>query len=52
MVPKSVKFRQSQLPATIYGNNETTCGKSHSTVWHVIALVDASTPIAGDTDLF
>jgi len=26
------------LPATIYGNNEITCGNSYSTLWTVTAL--------------
>jgi hypothetical protein len=29
---KEMKFTPSQLPATIYGNNEITCGNSYSTL--------------------
>jgi len=48
MVLKHMQLRPSQLPATIYGNNEITCGNSYSTLWHVTAWADSNTPIAGD----
>ena len=50
MVQKSIKFTQSQLPGTIYGNDEITCGNSYSTLWHVTAYLDSSTPVAGDAN--
>lgn len=31
--------------ATIYGNDQITCGNVYSTLWHVTAYSDASTPI-------
>ncbi len=34
----------NQLPATIYGNNEITCGNSYSALWHVTAWADSNTP--------
>ena len=30
-----MQLRPNQMPATIYGNNEITCGNSYSTLWHV-----------------
>lgn len=50
IVAKDLVLLPSQLPATIYGNNEITCGNSYSTLWHVTAYLDSSTPIAGDLD--
>ena len=32
---KNMQLRPNQLPATIYENNEITCGNSYSTLWHV-----------------
>lgn len=48
MVQKHIQLRPSQLPATIYGNNEITCGNSYSTLWHVTAWADSNTKLAGD----
>src|SRR6266851_1004374 len=48
MVLKHLQLTQSQLPATIYGNNEITCGNSYSTLWHITAWADSNTKIAGD----
>jgi hypothetical protein len=50
IVAKDLVLLPSQLPATIYANNEITCGNSYSTLWHVTAYLDSSTPIAGDLD--
>lgn len=48
IVLKTIDFTPSQLPATIYGHDEITCGNSYSTLWHVTAFQDSNTPIAGD----
>lgn len=52
MVVKSKRFTPSQLPGTLYGNDEIRCGgqDAYSTVWHVTAYADSNTPIAGDMD--
>ena len=36
----SPQLRPNELPATIYGNNEMTCGNSYSTFWHVTARAE------------
>jgi hypothetical protein len=38
----------AQLPVTIYGNNEITCGNSYSTLCHITAWADSNAKIAGD----
>jgi hypothetical protein len=43
-------FTPSELPATIYGNNEITCGNSYSTLYDVTAWSDSGTKLAGDLD--
>jgi hypothetical protein len=43
-------FTPSELPATIYGNNEITCGNAYSTLYHVTAWSDSGTKLAGDLD--
>ena len=48
IVSKDMKFTPSQLPATVFGNNEITCGNSYSTLYHVTAWKNASTKLAGD----
>jgi hypothetical protein len=48
IVQKHIVLRQSDLPATIYGNDEITCGNSYSTLWHVTAWSDQQTPLVGD----
>jgi hypothetical protein len=48
IVVKDMKFTPSQLPATIYGNNEITCGNSYSTLYHITAWANNNTKLAGD----
>lgn len=48
IVVKDMRFTPSQLPATVYGNNEITCGNSYSTLYHITAWANSSTKIAGD----
>src|SRR5579872_4429843 len=48
IVTKTITYLPSQLPATVYGNEEISCGNVYSTVWHVTAYADAETPVAGD----
>ena len=45
IVNKDLTFTPAQLPATIYANNEISCGNSYSTLWHVTAYLDSATPI-------
>lgn len=48
IVATDMKFTPSQLPATVYGNNEIACGNSYSTLYHVTAWANSSTKLAGD----
>jgi hypothetical protein len=48
IVAKTQKFTPSQLPATIYANNEITCGNAYSTLYHITAWADSNTKLAGD----
>lgn len=51
LVIKSIDFKPSQLPATIFGNDEITCGGvANVTRWHVTAYSNSTTKIAGDAD--
>jgi len=50
VLQKSYSFTAAQLPATIYANNEISCGGNYSTLWHVTAYLDANTPLVGDYD--
>lgn len=50
LVQKHIVLTPNQLPATIYANNEITCGNAYSTLWHVTAWANSNTKIAGDAD--
>ncbi len=50
MVPKSIILTPSQLPATVYANNEIACGNTYSSLWHVTAFADSNTPMGGDAN--
>jgi len=40
--PCRLRLQRPKLPATIYGNNEITCGNSYSSLRHITAWADYS----------